>query len=1140
MKPPLRLRNLSVAAGAVMLALAPFSARADEISPHAGMMRYADVSGTQIVFAYGNDLWLVSRDGGSASPLSSPSGEETFPRFSADGKTIAFVGNYDGNRDIYTIPVTGGVPTRVTHHPSGEWLQDWTPDGRLLYCANGSSGLMRQQCLFTVAATGGLPERLSVPYGATAAISPDGTWLAYTPHSIDSRTWKRYRGGMQTDIWLFNLKTSEAKRITDWEGTDSLPMWHKDTVYYLSDQGPEHRGNIWKYDPRTGKHAQVTSFKDFDVKWPSIGPGASGDGEIVFGLGPDLHLLDLKSEKSKAVKISIPGDRPRIRPQVVSTRDMIRGGDLSSSGKRVVLEARGDIYTVPAKEGATLNLTRTSGAQERSPSWSPDGKWIAYFSDESGEYELYVRASDGTGQPRQVTKGSKTFYYNPNWSPDSKRIAYSDKGGNCYLTTVESGETKVFDTEPWSGQPAMSWSQDSDWVAYAKGEPSAISALWVYQISKDAKTRLTSGVFADNAPTFDRKGDFLYYASTRDFSAPAYEDVGNSFIYGETGVVLAVPLRKDVKSPLLAKNDDEDWREKDKKKKEEEEKKAKEAESKPATQAADSKPASQAADSKPADAKDGDTKDEAKKDDKDKKEEVKPLVIDLDGFEQRAVQLPIKRGNFGGMAVNSDGHLIYYRGGSRMGDDEDGPGPRGALKIIDLSSDEKEEKTVAAGVGGFSISADGKKLLVIKSFSDAAVVDAKADQKLDKKVPVDDVRAEVDPRAEWKQILREAWRIERDFFYDPHMHGVDWDAVYKQYEAMLADCVSREDVSFLIREMISELNVGHAYYFGGDEENQPSISVGMLGCDFALENGAYRIKTIYTGGPWDSDARNPLLASGVDVKPDSYLLKVNGAALDTAKDPWAAFAGLAGKTAVLTIGENPAIDDQSRDVVVKLLGSESDLRYRSWIERNRAYVEEKSGGQVGYIYVPDTGINGQNNLFRQFYGQTEKAALIIDERWNGGGQIPTRFIELLNRPPDSQQGPKCMLINGLAGSGGDMFPWLFRFNKLGKLIGTRTWGGLVGISGNPGLVDGGGITAPTFAFYEKDGTWGVEGHGVDPDMEVLDDPSKMVGYATAAKDPQLDAAIDLMLKEIQSSGYKPPKRPAYPDRKGMGIKPEDK
>ena len=528
---------------------------------------------------------------------------------------------------------------------------------------------------------------------------------------------------------------------------------------------------------------------------------------------------------------------------------------------------------------------------------------------------------------------------------------------------------------------------------------------------------------------------------------------------------------------------------------------------------------------------------------------MKPVVIELEGFERRALKVPVDRGNFYNLAVNHKGKLVYTRGALRGSDGKP------SIKIFDLDdekNEKREEKTVVKEAGAFKMSANGKKLLVRKE-KKMAIVDAAPDQKLDNPISLTGMTARIDPRSEWRQVFTEAWRIQRDFFYDPNMHGVDWPAIREQYAAMLDDCVSRRDVAYVLGEMIAELNVGHAYVrSAGDIEKEPEVSVGMLGADYELDNGAYRIARIHEGAPWDIDARGPLSEPNVDVKEDDYLLAVNGVPLDTGKDPWGAFQGLADKVVTLTVSEKPTLDDDARDVVVKPLASERRLRYRAWIAKNRKYVEDKTDGKVGYIYVPNTSISGQNDLVRQFFGQTDKQALIIDERWNAGGQVPTRFIELLNRPitnywanrdgldtpwpPDSHQGPKCMLINGLAGSGGDCFPYYFRQAGLGKLIGTRTWGGLVGLSGNPRLIDGGWVSAPSFAFYETDGTWGVEGHGVDPDIEVIDDPSLMVDGG----DPQLDAAIEHMLTELERNPYTPPKRPDYPDRSGMGIRQEDK
>lgn len=1130
--------------------------------PHAGMLRFPDISASQIVFAYANDLWVVSREGGVASPLASPPGQESFPRFSPDGKAIAFIGNYEGNKDIYTMPVAGGTATRVTYHPAVETLCDWTQDGRLLFFTNALAGMQRQMQLLTSPPTGGLPTKLPVPYGANGSISADGKWLAYTPHTIDNRTWKRYRGGMATDIWLFNLEDHKSRKITDWEGTDSQPMWHGSKVYYMSDAGPEHRLNIWSYDTTNGQRQQITTLSEFDVKWPSIGPGPDGKGEVVFQNGPNLSVVSLADGKVRNVEVIVPGDRPAIRPKDYDGGKFVQAYDVSATGQRAVMQARGDIWTVPAKKGTPRNLTRTSGIAERDPAWSPDGQWIAYFSDATGEYELYVTQSDGRGETRQLTRDGTTFRLQPTWSPDSKLIAFYDKNGNLFVHDIAAGMTRNIDKDLSANIGRVSWASDSNWLAYTiSNDNRTTSSLWLYQVSKGEKTRVTGGMFNDSWPTFDRKGDYLFLASNRNFTSPIYEDIGSTFVYADTDMLFVVPLRDEVGSPWAPKSDEEKWGEE--KKKEEEKAKEKEKEKGGKKEDGEKKDDDKkedkdkkdsdkaAAEDKKPEAKDekkaeGEGDKEGEKKDEKKKEEPKPVNIELEGFERRMIALPVPKGSFMNLVVSHDGKLIYTRAAAR------GMDTKPSVKIFDLTDDEKKEKTVVDEVREFVISADGKKLLVRKDQT-FAIVDAAAEQKLDKPLALGDMMGRVDPRAEWKQMFHEAWRIQRDYFYDPNMHGVDWNKLREQYGRMIDDCVSRQDVDYVIAELISELNVGHAYVMGGgDYDKEPEVSGGLLGIDYELSEGAYRISRILEGGPWDYDARGPLSQPGVKVKVGDYLLAVNGAAVDATKDPWAALHGLGGKTVVLTVSAKPTLDAEARQVVVETLKSEAGLRYRDWVERNRKYVAEKSGGKIGYVHVPNTGVDGQNELFRQYYGQVDRAAMIIDERWNGGGQIPTRFIELLNRPLtnywasradrdgqwpyEAHQGPKCMLINGLAGSGGDCFPYYFRQSKLGKLIGSRTWGGLVGISGNPLLIDGGRTSAPTFAFYELDGTWGVEGHGVDPDIEVIDDPALMV----TGGDPQLDKAIQHLLSEIEKNGFTPAKRPKYPNRKGMGLAPEDK
>ncbi len=1244
-------------ASALSLLLPAVQVAAADVDPSGGMLRYPAVSKDLIVFVYANDLWTVSRDGGAACPLASPPGGEMTPRFSPDGQTIAFVGNYEGRRDIYTLPVVGGVPHRVTYHPGSMVINGWTPDGRIIYTSNYLAGQRRAAQLFTISPEGGPSERLPVPYGEAGAVSPDGVWLAYTPFNTDSRTWKRYAGGWQSDIWLFNLKDHTSQQATDWQGTDSLPMWQGDKIYFLSDAGPEHRLNIWVYDTPTGKREQITKYTDWDVKWPSIGPGVSGQGEIVFQNGPSLHLLNLGTRAAKEVKVSIPGDRPKLMDQEVDASKFISNWSISPSAKRVAVEARGDLWTLPAKDGSPRNLSRTSGVAERDAAWSPDGQWIAYFSDATGEYELYIIQSDGRGQTKQITTDNGPFKFTPQWSPDSKYITFTDKTSTLWLHAVESGETKKVDQDPWGNWTGLnvSWSHDSRWFAYPKSHDdpnNGNTAIWVYKIETGEPQQLTSGYFADSSPTFDRKGDWLFFVSARSIGGPLYSDLDQSWIYTGSQILLAAPLRTDVKDPWLPKSDEEKWKKEDKKKDEaakdnaddksdegekpgdadktEDGAKKDDAEKSPvatddgvtgtwegtvhagenqeavkvtltialatdhtvtgtiassiatfpvsgrydpdthrltlsgsdanlgavtldleikgetmtglATAGEQSTELTLERTSKGA----GDQQDEDAKQADKETEKAKPVEIVLEGFESRAIMIPIPAGRFGTMAVNDKDQLLFVRMSVPGSSATDG------IKLFDLTDEKKQEQSVAAGAGNFQMTPDGKKILIVRGGS--ATIQNAAAGASGEAVPTGGMGVSIDPRAEWKQLVVDAWRIQRDFFYVKNMHGVDWPSIRDHYLSMVDDAASREDISFIISEMISELNVGHAYYFGGDVEQQPTSSVGVLGCDFELdpEASAYRISGIIEAGPWDVDGRGPLSRPGVDVKVGDYLLEVNGIPVDPTQDVYKSFQSLAGRTITITVSDKAIRDETARDVVIEPMGDDGALRYRAWIERNRQYVDERTNGRVGYIHVPDTGINGQNELVRQFYAQTGKEAIIIDERWNGGGQIPTRFIELLNRPvtnywarrdnidwkwpPDSHSGPKCMLINGPSGSGGDMFPWLFRHNNLGPLIGTRTWGGLVGISGNPSLIDGGYTSVPTFGFYTSEGKWDIEGHGVDPDYNVIDDPALMVDGG----DPQLDKAIELMLKAADEHGFKPAPRPPSPDRAGFGIDPRDR
>ncbi len=1103
---------------AIAAALTANAHAANAIKPDATMLRFPDVSASHVAFVYANDIWIVPREGGQATPLATPTGAESAPRFSPDGSTIAFVANYDGDRDLYTLPIAGGPAHRVTHHPGNETLNDWTPKGdKLLFHTPGLAGNRRLDQLFTINASGGMYDKLPVPYGTFGAISPDGRTLAYTPYTRDSRTWKRYRGGWATDIWLYNLKTNAAEKITDWEGTDTQPMWHKKTLYYLSDASPNHRKNIWSYNTKSKQHAQLTSFTDYDCKYPAMGPGPNAKGEIVLQNGSQLHLINLANGKATPIEISIPGDRPNLRPEPIDASKHMGASSLSPTGKRLAVEARGDIWSLPATKGATRNLTRTSGVAERQPQWSPDAKWISYISDQTGEYELWVMPTDTSAQPRQLTTSTDRYRNNAGWSPDSKHLAYTDNAGNAYIVNLDSGATTTVATDEWGGAPSILWSHDSAWIALTLADANLNACVWLYELANGNLARASHPMFNTADLVFDREGDFLYAISDRNFS-PTLSSLPNDtgIAYEDSQVILAFPLRQDVASPLLPESDEEDL---------------------DSDEDAD----------EDADDDDTDENEDAGDDDEDaeeeEEEEVDPITIDLADFESRAILIPVDAGAIFNLNVTEDAKLIYVR---RDNDES-------AVIIFDPTEDDPEEKTVAADIQGYSISADGSKIDIRKS-GKHYITDAKADQKLEDAVPTNAMTVYIDPREEWTQIFNDAWRVMRDYFYDPNMHGIDWPAIREHYEPILADCATRDNVTYVIQEMISELNVGHAYYRPRPSDTGPSLSVGLLACDFTLDNGAYRIDNIVRGADWDADAKGPLSQPGVDVNNADYLLAVNGVPMDTSKDPWAAFIGLANQIVELTVSTNPTIDDEARKIVVKTLSSESTVRFHAWVESMRNYVDQNSDGQVGYIYVRDVVFGGMNDMYRQFFGQITKPALIIDDRWNAGGFVflPGRLIEMLDRPrtaywarrhghdwrypSDAHQGPKAMMINSLSASGGDLFPYLFKQAGLGPLVGTRTWGGLVGLSGNPGFIDGTSMSVPNFGFYETNGTWGIEGHGVDPDIDVIDDPSKMLN----GRDPQLDAAIKYLLDELQRNPYAPPTRPNYPDRSGMGLPDADK
>ena len=1080
-----------VVVGSILLGTVVADAQID-----ARLLRQPDVSSTEIAFVYGGDIWIVDKDGGVANRLSTPKGEESFPRFSPDGASIAFTGNYDGNSDIYVMPVGGGLPTRLTHHPDRDRMLDWYPDGEsVLFATMMTSEKRRFNKLYRVSATGGLPAVLPVPYGEFGAISSDGATLAYMPLSRDFRTWKRYRGGTAPEIWLFGLSDHQARNLTANDANDGQPMWHGSTLYFLSDRDANMRANIWAYELDTGTVRQVTQFTDFDIHFPAIGPD-----DMVFENGGRLYVMDLATESPHQVEVEVVTDRASLRPHAVKVEKRITGGDISPSGKRAVLAARGEIFSLPAEHGVVRNLTRTSGVAERSPAWSPDGKTLAYFSDRSGEYELTVRPADGSGGETTLTSMGPGFRYEPMWSPDSKKVVFIDSEQVIRLLDVGTKTLTEIDSGLWMSHGLLSgfevsWSADSRWFAYSRGLDNRQSAVFLYDTSGGVSHQVTAGFIESYGPVFDPEGKYLYYLSDRTF-APIYAEMDPTWIYANTTNIVAVPLRTDVASPLAPRNDVEDDGEDDK-----------------------------------SNGDNGEKPDEDAEDGTDE-EKVEPVKIDLEGFEARAVVLPPEAGQYADLAAVK-GKVLYRRDPRTGGDEESSP-----LLYWDL--EDREEKTILDNVDGYTVSADGKKLLVVAN-GGFAIVDVGSKQKMDTKLAISSMEMTVVPPEEWQQIFSDAWRLERDYFYDPNMHGVDWQAMRSRYGALLDDVITRWDLNFVIGELIAELNTSHSYRGGGDVERAASRGVGLLGVDWELADGAYRIKHIVTAAPWDTEVRSPLAEPGVDVSEGDWVLAVNGTPIDASKDPWAAFEGLAETAVILTVNDRSSLEG-AREVLVETLGSEARLRNLAWIEANRRKVDEASGGRIGYVYVPSTGRGGQTELYRMFRAQYNLDGLIIDERFNNGGQIPDRFVELLNRPVvsywavrsgrDAQtptighNGAQVMLINAWSGSGGDAFPYYFRAAGLGPLIGTRTWGGLIGYSGQPGLIDGGRLTVPTFSFYDLDGEWAVEGYGVDPDIEVVDDPSLMLDGG----DPQLDRAIAEVLKALEENPPMRPQRPEYPVR----------
>lgn len=1053
------------------------------------LLRYPHSSKTDVVFVHAGDLYVVPIGGGLARKVTNGPGEELFPRLSPDGGTIAFSAMYDGNREIYTMPLNGGSPKRLTYSMDignlpermgpDKIIMHWTPDGKqILYNSREISWHAWVRQLFLLDKDGGLPQQIEVPRTGFASLSPDGNKIAYNRIFREFRTWKRYRGGQADEIWIYDLKTKTLENISNNPAQDIIPIWHGNKIYYISDRDAVM--NLFAYDLTTKQTRKITNFTEFDVKWPS-----KGADHIAFENGGNIYLMDYATETVKKVNVQLTGDFPKVRPAFVNVESNITEFDISPDGARGLFVARGELFTVPAEKGNIRNLTGTTGVHERSAAWSPDGKWIAFVSDESGETEVHLISQDGKTK-RQLTKNATTYRYNVLWSPDSKKLLCSDKEMKLYYIDIESGKTTQIAKSKYWEYTDFDWSPDSKWIVYSDYGDNPMRVVNLYSLESGKITQLTDNFFNSGSAAFSKDGKYIYFVSDRTFNASIGAFEWN-FQYSDMSKIYGITLRKDLESPFAFESDEVTLKSDE-------------------TGTKDAKKAD-----KPGDGN---------------------LSIDLDNIHNRLFVLPLASGNY--YNLKSIGDKLYYVKGTR--------GKRPALYNFDM--EKKEEKQVA-DFTSYVFSADGKKI-IFRSGDSYYISNVSDDIKPNKgNLDLSDMQVFVDRKVEWKQIFDESWRQMRDFFYDPNMHGVDWKAVKKKYEPLLPYVHSREDLIYILGEMIGELNVGHAYVGGGDIEDVDEVPIGYLGAEMKLHSsGAYQITKIMQGRNWEEKTRSPLTEPGINVKEGEYIIEIDGKTLTKDFTPWMALVNKSEKYVTIKVNSKPSADG-AKEYTVKTIANEKDLRYFNWVENNRRKVEEASGGKLAYVHVPDMGVgNGLTEFVKYFYPQVRKEGLIIDDRYNGGGNVSPMLIERLRRElllvsvarnqesvmtkPDAvMTGPIVCLINELSASDGDLFPYQFKRAGIGKIIGKRSWGGVIGIRGSLPFLDGGYLMKPEFANFSPDGAWILEGEGMTPDIEIDNHPAK----EWKDEDEQLNEAIRLALEEIKTNTKtKVPKVPPYPDK----------
>ncbi|MFZ0744431.1 MAG: S41 family peptidase [Terracidiphilus sp.] len=1074
------------------------------------LLRFPDIHGDKVVFTYAGDLWLASTSGGMATRLTAHPGEELFAKFSPDGKWIAFTGQYDGDEQVYVIPATGGVPRQLTFYPSrgplpARWGYDnqvygWTPDGKSVvfrslreYFDNADSRL------YTVAMDGGLPVPLPMPKSGAGDFSPDATKMVYSPLFRDFRTWKRYSGGWAQQLYIFDLKSHSVERITTDVRCHRDPMWIGEKIYYSSDK--DDTLNLYSYDPKTKTTEQLTRSTKWDVRWPS----SDHQGRIVYELGGELNIFDIATGDSKHLSIDVPTDGLAMRPSRISAASQIEEAGLSPKGERVLIVARGDVFTVPIEKGATRNLTDSSNAHDKFAEWSPDGATIAFISDKDGEDELYRIDQDGNGKPEELTHGLHAMLYQPSWAPDGKRIAFSDKDGKLYVITLDDKKVTQIAQNSRGRIPSYPWSSDGGHLAFTMDEPSGFACVYVWSVGDGKVHRVTDPMYDSGEPAWDTEGNYLYFIGTREYQ-PQLSDIEFNFATNRGRSLLALALRKDVKNPFPPQSDE----------------------------VTIAKPGEDMADKSKAEGKSGDKKDEKKEE---KKKEY--IQIDFDGLQDRVSRVPVEADNYNGLTVTKD-FLVYERTGAfYYGRD---PSPSTALVLYSLK--DRKETTLAEKIDGFEVSRDGSKALV-KEGKSYKLYDVKPDAKTSAKtVSTDGLLVDRVPQQEWAEIFDEVYRRYRDFFYAENMNGYNWNALRDQYRPLVKYVAHRSDLNYVMGEMVAELSNSHSYISGGDFDIPKRTPVALMGARIELDEsaGRYRIAAIYRGQNDDELYRSPLTEIGVDAKEGDYILAIDGRELTAKDNPYELLRGKADHPVQLRVNAKPALDG-SRTVSYLPITSESNLIYLDWVTHNREAVDKATGGKVGYIHLPDMGENGIREFIKYYYPQIRKQALIVDDRGNGGGNISQMVIERLSEkvlgtefdridrqtgtyPYGAFYGPKVCLINETSASDGDIFPYMFREAGLGPLIGKRTWGGVVGISGRGPLLDGGEVFVPEFATASPEGKYVIEGHGVDPDIEVENDPASVID----GRDPQLERAIAEIEKALQANPKILPSRPPDPDK----------